>query len=178
MPGDILENAWEESLEENFVGVSDYYPPESEVSYLELEYSPEQLVVKNKSPSRDNEIRNEIGYDEDFGVEAVREYHDGALHEDLSDEEIDRREERGILHHYVSRDPRYVVATAEDVEQIGDEAFRVTTIDDELPDGRKVENFSEIYLEDGRFDRMVNMDFLAGEELDSNREEITFDYGQ
>lgn len=157
-----------------FVGLSDYYPQESEVAFLKIRLEPRKLVIENKTPTHYALIVHEAEYDEEWNAVAFREKIDGKLHKEFSPEEINEDRYNIISGHFLLRDPRYVLRHGKDLIQITENSFVITAFEEDLVLFGKTSVKIEIVF-DGDHVHVVRKKFVHGnKELKNQKETINF----
>lgn len=160
--------------DKTFVGLSDYYPPESEAAFLKIRLELRKLIVENKNPTYHTLFVHEAEYDEEWNIVAFREKIDGKLHKEYSLEEIKEDRYNIISGHYLLRDPRYVLQHGKDLTQIAVNSFVITAFEEEIAVFGKTSVKMEIVFEEN-YIRVIRRKFVHGnKELKSQSEIINF----
>lgn len=157
-----------------FIGLSDYYPPESEAAFLKIRLEPYKLVIENKNPIHRALFVHVAEYDEKWSVVAFREKIDGNLHKEYSSEEIKEDRYNIMSGHFLLRDPRYVLRHGKDLIQITENSFVITAFEEDIALFGKTSVKIEIVFDED-YVRVARRKFVRGnKELKSQRETINF----
>lgn len=160
--------------DKTFVGLSDYYPPESEAAFLKIRLELRKLVIENQNPTYHTLFVHEAEYDEEWNAIAFREKIDGKLHKEYSSEEINEDRYKIISGHFLLRDPRYVLRHGKDLIQIAENSFVITAFEEDIVLLGKTSVKMEVFF-DGGYIHVVRRKFVHGnKELKTQRETINF----
>lgn len=160
----------------SFIGKSDYCHKNYD-GYFIMEYSPNKLVVRDKTPYCDNEMSVKITYDDGFNVIGFCEFRNNKTVAEYSAPDVPKVQAHGVLSRYLFCDPRYVISIGSEVKRpkIEDAPLKIKLCEENFV-FNTICAYAYIYVQNNLVTSMQIRKFNEKKEIGYQRHTIVFSY--